>query len=285
MAPPQLAPRAPQNPETGLETVSGELFFTECVDEKIYHYTFAPPEGVAATNAVLTPHRVAIANARPIADRLSLDTEGFAVVAHRTAVRDFWDDAQTLGLGHPEVAEIVKKATGAARVVVFDYTRRRQTGEIDRAPGAVRQPVARVHVDQTVRSGPQRVREIMGDEAEALLSRRAAIVNVWRPIAHAARDWPLALADARSVDPADLLPVEYIFPHRRGETYSVAYNPEQRWLYIPDLDVHECILVKCWDSDAGVARFAPHTGFKDPTTPPGTRPRESIEFRAFAFFD
>jgi hypothetical protein len=206
-------------------------------------------------------------------------------VAHRTAVRDFWDDAQTLALGHPEVAEIVKAATGASRVVVFDHTRRRQTGEIDRQPGVLRQPVARVHVDQTLRSGPQRLREIMGDEAGALLSRRAAIVNVWRPIAHVARDWPLAYADARSVDPTDLLPVELVFQHRRGETYSVAYNPAQRWFYIPDLDVNECVLLKCWDSDERVARFAPHTGFEDPTTPPGTPPRESIEFRTYAFFD
>jgi hypothetical protein len=228
MASTQFAPRAPQE----LEAVSAELLFTERSDGTIYYYTFPPPEGVAFSNAVLTPHQVEIANARPIADRPSLDTEGFAVVAHRTAVRDFWDDAQTLGLGHPEVAEIVKAATGASRVVVFDHTRRRQTGEIDRAPGVVRQPVARVHVDQTTRSGPQRVRDIMGDEAEALLSRRAALVNVWRPIAHVARDWPLAFADARSIDPADLLPVELVFPHRRGETYSVAYNPAQRWFYI-----------------------------------------------------
>jgi hypothetical protein len=49
--------------------------------------------------------------------------------------------------------------------------------------------------------------------------------------------------------------------------------------------VNECVLIKCWDSDEGVARFTPHTGFKDPTTPPGTPPRESIEFRTLAFFD
>jgi hypothetical protein len=45
------------------------------------------------------------------------------------------------------------------------------------------------------------------------------------------------------------------------------------------------LLIKCWDSDARVARFAPHSGFEDPTTPPGTLPRESIEFRTIAFFD
>lgn len=281
MASSLAAPRVPH----ALETISASLGFTGRGSEKLYSYTFAPPEGVPATNAVIKAHTVTIANARPIADRLSLDTEGFAVVAHRSAVRDFSDEAQTLALGHPETAEIVKAATGAARVVVFDHTLRRRTGAADRSPHAPRQPVARAHADQTVRSGPQRVREIMGDAAEALLSRRAAIINVWRPVKHAARDWPLALGDAQSIAPADLLPSELIFPHRRGETYVLAHNPAQRWYYIRDLGVDETILIKCWDADEAVARFAPHSGFEDPTTPAGTPPRESIEFRTIAFFD
>ncbi len=281
MATSLAAPLAPEK----LEMVSASLGFTERGTEKLYFYTFEPPEGVPQTNLAIREHRVTIANARPIAGQPSLDLEGFALVPHRTAVRDFWDEAQTLALGHPEAAEIVKAATGAARIVVFDHTLRRRTGDPDRSPHAPRQPVARVHVDQTVRSGPQRVRDIMGDEAEALLSRRAAIVNVWRPIRHAAQDHPLALGDARSIDPADLLPSEQIFRHRSGETYGLAYHPAQRWHYIPDLGLDECILIKCWDSDEAVARFAPHSAFDDPTTPPGTPPRESIEFRTIAFFD
>lgn len=277
--------RATPHAHPALETVPASLGFTERTREPLYSYTFPPPEGVAPTNVVIKAQTVPVANARPIAARLSLDVEGFAVVPHRTAVRDFWDEAQTLALGHPEAAEIVKAATGASRVVVFDHTLRHRTGEADRTANAPRQPSARVHTDQTVRSGPQRVRDIMGDEAEALLSRRAAIINVWRPIRHAARDWPMALVDAGSIDPADLLPSELIFPHRRGETYSLAYNPGQRWYYIPDLGIGETILIKCWDTDETVARFPPHTSFEDPTTPTGTPPRESIEFRTIAFFD
>ena len=45
--------------------------------------------------------------------------------------------------------------------MTFDYTIRRAI------PGADRTPVARVHNDYTEKSGPQRVRDLMGDEAEA----------------------------------------------------------------------------------------------------------------------
>jgi hypothetical protein len=255
--------------------VTATLNFTEPTADKGYAYAYPPPEGLAQTNIRTLARQVTIANARPAADDLSLDREGVAVLRRRTSVGDFWDEAQTLALGHPEAAQLV-----------FDHTlRRRQDGVEDRTSNLPRQPAARAHVDQTVRSGPERVRSIMGAEADALLKRRAAIINVWRPIAHVARDWPLAFADASSVAPGDLVASDLIFPHRRGEIYGVAYNPAQRWLYIPDLGPDEAILIKCWDSDASVAQFAPHTGFEDPTTPSGAPPRQSIEFRTIAFFD
>jgi hypothetical protein len=262
------------------------LMFAERTQEKPYAYAGEPPEGVPQTRGEYQSHAVRVEDARPIASRLSLDVEGIALARRASAVRDFWDQAQTLALGHPEAAQLVKDITGASRVVVFDHTlRRRQEGTTDRAAGSPRQPASRAHVDQTVLSGPQRVRDIMGEQADALLTRRVAIINVWRPVAFVARDWPLALGDARTTDPSDLIASDLIFPNRRGETYNVAFNPAQRWLYIPDLQLDEALLIKCWDSDPSVARFAPHTGFEDPTTPPGTPPRQSIEFRTIAFFD
>lgn len=266
--------------------VEAQLVFAVRGQEKPYTYAATPPEGIPPTRGEYQNHTVRLENIRPVAGALRLDVEGVAMVHRPSAVRDFWDEAQTLALGHPETAQLVKDVTGAAHVVVFDHTLRRRTeGAADRTPDVPRQPANRVHIDQTVQSGPQRVRDLMGDQAEALLKRRAAIINVWRPVTYPARDWPLAIGDARSIAPEDLIASDLIFPHRKGEIYTVAYNPAQRWLYVPDLRPDEAILIKCWDSDPSVARFAPHTGFEDPTTPPGTPPRQSIEFRTIAFFD
>ena len=275
-----------EQPFQSINTVEAEFVFTERAAQKPYTYAGEPPAGVPPTRGEHRNYRVRVENARPIANRLRLDVEGFAVKQRASAIRDFWDEAQVLALGHPETAELVKDVTGASRVVVYDHTlRRRAEGSADRQPNQPRQPASRIHVDQTVISAPKRIREIMGDQADALLRRRAAIINVWRPIEYPARDWPLAVGDARSVAAHDLIAQDLIFPHRTGETYGVAFNPAQRWFYIPDLRPDESLLIKCWDSDATVARFAPHTGFQDPTTPPGTPPRQSIEFRTIAFFD
>ena len=267
-------------------SVEAELVFAQPSAEKLFVYTYPRTDGGPQSNIGYEAGRVRIENARPFASSLSLDVEGVAVAQAPTAVGDFWDEAQTLALGHPETAELVRQVTGASRVVVFDHTLRRSDVAQDiRAPGKAQPPASRAHVDQTVASGPQRVREVMGAQAEALLQRRAAIINVWRPIHHPARAWPLALGDARTFPAEELLATDLVFPHRRGEIYGVARGPGQRWLYVPDLGPDEAILIKCWDSDPSRARFAPHTGFEDPTTPAGTPPRESIEFRTMAFFD
>lgn len=162
--------------------------------------------------------------------------------------------------------------------------RRRVAGGEDRQGDVPRQPVPRVHVDHTAKSGPQRVRDLFPDEAELLLRGRVQIINLWRPIRGPLRDAPLAVCDAQTVKPEQLIPSDLIYPHRIGETYSVRFHPEHRWFYASGMNVDEVLLLKCYDSATdGRARFAPHTAFTDPTTPANAAPRESIELRALVF--
>jgi hypothetical protein len=186
---------------------------------------------------------------------------------------------------YAEAERALAEVTGARRVFVFDHTvRRRVLGVDDRAPGTPRQPATRVHVDHTAKSGPQRVRDLLGDEAEELLRGRVQVINLWRPIRGPLRDAPLAVCDARSVAPGDLVPSDLVYRDRVGETYGVLFNPQHRWFYVPDMQPDEALLLKCYDSATdGRARFAPHTAFEDPTVGPDVAPRESIELRTLVF--
>src|SRR4029077_6107294 len=168
---------------------------------------------------------------------------------------------------------------------IFDHTlRRRVRGVDDRAPGTPRQPATRVHVDHTANSGPQRVRDFFGDEAEELLRGRVQIINLWRPIRGPLRDAPLAVCDAQTVKPEQLVASDLVYRDRVGETYSVTFDPQHRWFYVPEMRADEVLLLKCYDSNTdGRARFAPHTAFTDPTTPTDGPPRESIELRTLVF--
>lgn len=261
--------------------VRGELVFVDPRGPKPASYTYEPPPGVPARSGTYETRTVAIHDLRAAAEAPSLDVQGFALVAHRSAASDFHDEAEIERVVRPEAASLVAAATGAARVVVFDHTLRAAAG----LGRAVREPVRRVHNDYTERSAPQRVRDLMGAEAEALLARRFAIVNVWRPIRGPLRDAPLAMCDARSLSPRDLVPSALIYRDRVGETYAVAHDPAQRWHYAPDMRTDEALLIKCFDSARdGRARLSAHSAFDDPTAPPDAPPRESIEIRTLAFF-
>jgi hypothetical protein len=129
------------------------------------------------------------------------------------------------------------------------------------------------------------LRDLLPDEAAALLKHRFAIINVWRPIRGPVRESPLAVCDARSLQPDDFVAGDLIYPQRRGEIYAVTFRPTHHWYYFPHMQPDEALLLKCYDSAAdGRARFTAHTAFDDPTSPPDAAPCESIETRGFVFF-
>ncbi len=176
-------------------------------------------------------HRVTILDSRAINERLTLDNQGFALVHHRTAIGDFYDDAEVRAAYYPEVEQLVKQTTGAAQVLVFDHNVRYGIG----GRNGTRAPVRFAHNDYTLKSGPQRVRDLMGAKADVLLRSRFAFINVWRPIRGPIEEAPLAICDARSMRPSDFVPTDREYRDRTGEVYSVAFNPEHRWSYFSQM--------------------------------------------------
>lgn len=275
-APPAVAP---------LPHVEADLHYLAPMSERPRNYAYEPPAGVPRSNTTPETHRVAIRDLRPIADGLSLDDNGFALVHHESAVRDFHDDDEVRRVYYREVEAVLKQATGADRVFVFDHVVRRNVPNAGDLPaGAPRQPAWRVHIDHTVRSGPQRVRDLLPDDAEELLKGRVQVINLWRPIRGPLQDAPLAVCDATSIDAGDLVPADLVYENRVGETYAVKYNAAHRWFYVPRMQPDEALLLKCTDSATDVpARHTPHSAFIDPTAAPDAPPRESIEVRTLVF--
>ncbi|WP_455372572.1 CmcJ/NvfI family oxidoreductase [Limibacillus halophilus] len=228
-------------------------------------------------------HRVEIANGRLI-EGLSFERDGFYLMVQKSGIGDFYDDSQVEDLYSREVEALVKQVTGASNTRCFDHTRRAASSQA-RGRHGTREPSAVVHNDYTDKSGPQRVRDMMGEEAEALLARRFAIVNVWRPIRHPAETSLLALCRANSARPCDLIATPRIAKDRIGELMLAHHHPDQSWVTFPAMTPDEVLLLKTYDSEAdGRARFAIHTAFDNPSAPAAAKPRESIESRVFAFF-
>lgn len=229
-------------------------------------------------------YKMPVYNGRAIADGLSLDREGFMFVTHETQVKDFFDDAEVKSVYYRETEELVKQRSGAKRVVVFDHTLRSADNAVREAK-QISGPVRNAHNDYTEWSGPQRVRDLLPDEAEALLKRRFAVIQTWRPIRNPVEREALAIADARTIGVEELVPSSRVYPNRIGEVYHCTYNPQHRWYYFPKMQRNEAIVFKCFDSAKdGRARWTAHCAFDDPAGPADAPPRESIEMRTLAFF-
>lgn len=245
--------------------------------------TFGPGHIFGRSTGTPDKRPVRIRDARPLAAQLDLDTQGFMLTRHLSTMKNWLDKEELARVYYPEMERLVCEVSGATRAVLFDHTIR-HGDQATREEKLLREPVFYVHNDYTENSAPRRLREVLPEDADRLLQRRHAIIQVWRPLKTISRN-PLAFADARSVAFSDLVVSERRYPHRVGETYRVRYNPAHEWHQFPQQTPEEALVFKVYDSlKDGRARFTIHSSFEDPTTPPDAPPRESIEVRLFAFF-
>lgn len=242
---------------------------------------------------------------------------------------DFFNNADVVRRYYPQCVEIVKSVTGG-QVHAFDHNVRSAAGKRSktRITGGqqVQGPAHMVHGDYTLTSAPQRLRDltqvpktndtlrgVMLQEGQSLIppkeadrvlaeGGRFAIVNVWRNIAsEPVATHPLALCDAQTVEPKDLVVFEIHYQDRVGENYFAKHDPRHRWFYYPGITRGEALLIKQWDSMGPLVRskgargdasepaapstFSFHSAFEDPSTPPDAPDRWSIEVRCVVLYD
>ena len=279
----------------------------------------------------LEDREMAVIDARTLGptERPTLAANGFELLGQPAADSglDFLDHDAVVRGYYPECAEIVRAATGAAAVAAFDHNVRSATGKSGRLRIAggqqVQGPAHLVHGDYTLTSAPRRLRDLARPptrndtyrtalaEGEALLDAAAverairegryAIVNVWRNVApEPVATRPLALCDAASVRPEELVVFEIHYRDRVGENYFAKHDSCHRWVYWSAMTRDEALLIKQWDSAGEMARsrgakadadggdrpctFSFHSAFEDPATPPDAPDRWSIEVRCAALF-
>jgi len=264
--------------------------------------------GVEVNTGNYEKHRVTIRDGRSLRDQFDLDTHGFILAEHKSAITDFFDSEQVDANYPQEVTEVVKQLTGADRIALRgwmvrtsgDLSKRRRKVVGYKHQGGVQPPASDAHVDYM----PDRA-ELMADSiykesfADEKPYSRFIASSLWRTFSPPPQDWPLALCDGSTVGvdegtPNALVIVDEI-PDRETmlgeladeETAITAavfrYNPDHRWWYFSNMNRDEVVLLKFHDSDETRTMRAPHTAFHDPSLL-GANARESIEFRTFAYF-
>lgn len=245
----------------------------------------------AFTSYTLTSRRRSVTNIRDCLGLHSqrgsfgtdIDVAGFAVYHAPAQSTDFSSDSAVRTSYYPEVESLLRaKLPGnIARIAIFDHTIRKHD------PTSPRQPVQQVHVDQTPAAAEARVRrhvKLPPAELDALLARRYQLINVWRPIAHAASDFPLAVVDWRTTTPADLVPVDLLYPlHHRTNGDDDDRGKET----LPDMS--KAASTEGYEVKGETYGVLPGEGHKfyycKDMTPEGAKGRESIEVRCLVFYE
>jgi hypothetical protein len=239
---------------------------------------------------------VGLGNARELSPQATLDTMCFELQRKPTAVEDFSNDEEVRRVYYKEMEALVRAATGAEHVIVFDHTVRDTSAgsALNVKAGDAGAAVVRVHTDYSDLSGPERIRTLAASggytgvklseaERDDILSRDFCIVNVWRNIKdEPVQTKPLAVLDPSTIERQDFITYEMQFAERRGENYAMRFDPRHQWYFYPFMEKDECLIFKTWELRTDRPRYCFHTAFDDLAQPAGAPPRCSIEVRTVA---
>jgi hypothetical protein len=267
--------------ESTVRTVTGTIVYLGAMTERPRFHA----NDHARDNLVLENRRVPIEDGRGLASPPSLDREGFALVPHQSAIADFRDPDQVARHAPGEIDALIKRLSGAETVVMLGPPilrfgeRSPEAGKLNNS-----QPARFSHIDASD-ARARLTAEQLGPKGRPI--RRFTQFNIWRAISPPPQDIPLAVCDARSVAPADLVIGDAVFDHVgvpewSSESTLVRVNPAHRWTYFSGMNRDEALVFVCKDSDPRRAQNVPHCAFDDPSCPPGLPTRASIEMRAMA---
>jgi len=220
---------------------------------------------------------------------------GFALIGHRTAVRD-WDSAgkakdEVARLYHPEVDAIIREILLPGRRIEIDQSLKLLCrGGADDAVYA-----DWVHQDFGL-TADDLSRNIGGIKTPESARRWRAryecsdvvgcvAISFWRTIgmSEPLRHMPLALCDPGSVAMDDVIAVA---PAATGGSYHIGlrFDAAQAWYHYPRMRGDELLafkLFECRKDDPAPERLRSvfHAAFDDPGMPAGAEPRRSCEHR------
>jgi hypothetical protein len=255
-------------------------------------------------------YSVVVRDGMPIRDHFALDTHGFVIAKHETAIDDFHDKAAVDAAYQREVEALVARLTGADKVSTQGWMIRTSGDLSSRAQekvagyvhsGGIQPPAGEAHVDYNELTGKRAAARVYGQAfPDGPGYKRYICFSLWRTFSPGPQDWPLAVCDGRTVNDAetasntlfvvDEFPVgEALTAPVEGEDQMIAatifrHRPAHRWWYFANMAPDDVLLFKFQDSDHSVTWRCPHTAFHD-TSFPDARIRESIEVRGVAYFE
>ncbi|KAJ4299487.1 hypothetical protein N0V90_004732 [Kalmusia sp. IMI 367209] len=187
------------------------------------------------------PVEITVSDGWPHVKDFDIDKNGFSLHAFHTSHSDWENDDVVRSAFYPKIISFLEQTLFSALPLCSS-------------------------TDYTAESGPLRVRRLLPNEADDLLSRRVTFINVWKPINRIVEERPLAMCDVTSCKDEDFFKLILRYRDRTRENYVLQYSPGHKWWFFPKMTPEQVILLKTFDSEGdGRARFVGHTASMDPT--------------------
>lgn len=119
--------------DTAPATIEASLNYLVDTGDKPFTYTGGPGSTDIRTGGTPDPHTMTIHNGRLVPGGFALERNGFRFIGHDTKMRDFFDEDEIARVYYPEMEALIRRETGASRVVVFDHTLRTADDEMREA--------------------------------------------------------------------------------------------------------------------------------------------------------
>jgi hypothetical protein len=262
------------NRQSSTRLIDGEINYHGEMEGRPSYYGFDKSKD----RQVFDTQRVRIEDGSETSIETDLDREGFKLVRYPSRVTDWQDSAQLKNIYEPEFEALLKSLTGAEHVLANVKAGVYRDCSRPEAVGAVNFPHIDVNasgmIDVLKNRFPHRPTNV----------RRWAFYNGWRALSACPRREPLALLDAQSVVPADLVVLDAAQPDFEYEALTLRYNTNHRWMYFSKMSPDDIIVFKTWDSDPSKLSCVAHTAFTDRSFA-NTVPRVSYEIRAYVAWD
>jgi len=262
-------------------TVQAEITYFESAAGKP---SFGAINNAETEKRVMTVHDASSWSVPP-----TLEREGIALVPFTSMVKDFTDRDEVERIYGTELAELMRRVTGAKRAFGFGMGFVRYSQRYSEAPPGGR-PAPLAHVDVTLHTAPGigTGNAFYRTPPEVLKpGQRLVGYNVWRVLSAPPHDVPLAVCDQRTVAWDDLVKADGVYgtgaSEVRSEAYLVRHNPKHRWIYFSQMKPGDAMIFRAYETNNAGFAPVPHAAFVDPSCPdaPG---RISVEARTYAVF-
>ncbi|KAF8861027.1 hypothetical protein BDZ45DRAFT_740625 [Acephala macrosclerotiorum] len=276
--------------------------------EKPYELRYDAEGEIPRTNMMNTPKLVTVYDFRPLQNSSNFEDYGFSAmrIPCGLTAAEFSNTNRVEEVYYSAIQKYLRQIyPEAAKIKILEHDIRKRHAKFPAVAEQTvdfSQPATLVHIGEALTPFKKRRTLIQSKIfqftllqsevnvpitfAKDIWELNTEIYSFWKSLQGPGNDWPLALCDYRTINyDSETISADVVWNNRFTENVRLYHSPKHEWYYLKDLAEDEVIMLRQTDSDLEGGGGVAHASFDNSMADECAAPRESIELRAFLFFD